>query len=130
MEAADAAEASDASDSGESPESIGQESDAGGISADGALTKDNKNDETGPSLVSVIIRAAGTLISAAIVFAAGRMFLDGRAAAKRAKRRRRKQSGGISGVSASGIGRTSSGVRNQGISRSCGRARNKRRPRT
>ncbi len=130
MEAADAAENADASDSGESLEAIGQESDAGELSADGALTKDNKNDETGPSLVSVIIRAVGVLISAAIVFAAGRMFLDGRAAAKRAKRRRRKQSGGISGVSASGIGRTSSGVRNQGISRSRGRARNKRRPRT
>ena len=130
MEAADAAEDADASDSGESLEAIGQESDAGELSADGALTQDHKKDESGLSISGIIIRAVGVLISAAIVFAAGRMFLDGRAAAKRAKRRRRKQSGGISGVSASGIGRTSSRVRNQGISRSRGRARNKRRPRT
>ena len=129
VKAADAAEAANDEGSVEGPEAAGQESDAGELSADGALTQDHKKDETGLSLFGIIIRAAGILISAAIVFAAGRMFLDGRAAAKRAKRRRRKQSGGISGVSASGIGR-SSGVRNQGISRSRGRARNKRRPRT
>ena len=130
MEAAGAAEAANDEGSGEGPEAAGQESDAGELSADGALTQDHKKDESGLSISGIIIRAVGVLISAAIVFAAGRMFLDGRVAAKRAKRRRRKQSGGISGVSASGIGRTSSGVRNQGISRSRGRARNKRRPRT
>ena len=130
VKAADTAEDANDEGSGEGPEAAGQESDAGELSADGALTQDHKKDETGLSLFGIIIRAAGILISAAIVFAAGRMFLDGRAAAKRAKRRRRKQSGGISDVSASGIGRTSSGVRNQGISRSRGRARNKRRPRT
>lgn len=130
MEAAGAAEdANDASGSGEITEAAGQESDAGELSADGALTQDHKKNESGLSISGIIIRAVGVLISAAIVFAAGRMFLDGRAAAKRAKRRRRKQSGGISGVSASGVGRAS-GVRNQGISRSRGRARNKRRPRT
>lgn len=129
-QAAQTAEAADAMESEDSPEAAGQENDAGGQSAEGVLIQDQKKAETGLSLLSVVIRAVGILISAAIVFAAGRMFLDGRAAAKRAKRRRRKQSGGISGASVSGIGRPSAGVRNQGISRSRGRARNKRRPRT
>lgn len=129
-QAAQPEEAADAIESEDSPEAAGQENDAGGRSAEGVLIQDQKKAETGLSLLSVVIRAVGILISAAIVFAAGRMFLDGRAAAKRAKRRRRKQSGGISGASVSGIGRPSAGVRNQGISRSRGRARNKRRPRT
>lgn len=132
-EASDAAAASDAAVSegvGEGTEAMAQETGPSGLSADGALTQDHEKDETGLSFLGIIIRAAGILISAAIVFAAGRMFLDGRAAAKRAGRRRKRQPGGVSGVSSSGIGRPSAGVRNQGISRPRGRARNKRRPRT